>query len=226
MTKVSKREIKLRENLISMKDYDNSLREGCSSLIIGVDEVGRGPLAGPVLAAAVVLPEDIDLLGIGDSKKLSEKKREELCPLIIKSALGWGIGIINSEEIDIINIREATRKAMEEAVSKCKEQLKKKFIDKEIIVAVDGNMSINIDDIQKTVVSGDSLSLSIGAASIVAKVTRDKLMREYDEIYKGYDLAKNKGYGTKAHYQGLENLGLTPIHRKSFLKKLFLGGDK
>ena len=185
--------------------------------IAGVDEVGRGPLAGPVVAAAVVLPKDFSVLGINDSKKVTEKKREELFPIIKETAIAYGIGVVDHQVIDEINILEATKIAMKEAIENLKTDLlnkKEKVIDYILIDA----LTLDVDVPQKAMIKGDAKSVSIAAASILAKVTRDHMMIEYDKVYPGYSFASNKGYGTKAHYEGLNNLGLCPIHRKTFLK--------
>ena len=181
--------------------------------VCGVDEAGRGPLAGPVCAAAVVFPDEVDIEGINDSKKLSEKKREALYDVIKEKALAWGIAFASVEEIEEYNILEATYMAMNRAV----EQLG----DKVDFALVDGNRvpkGIKVDC--ETVVKGDGKSLSIAAASILAKVTRDRLLLEYDEKYPQYGFAKHKGYGTKEHTEAIKAFGPCEIHRLSFLKNL------
>ncbi|MFQ7103446.1 MAG: ribonuclease HII, partial [Anaerovoracaceae bacterium] len=183
--------------------------------IAGVDEVGRGPLAGPVVAAAVVLPEDFDVLGIDDSKKLSEKRREELFDVILEKAVAWGIGMADHSTIDEINILQATKLAMKDAIADLSGKLE--GIDYVIFDAV------KINDLklpQEAVIKGDSKILAVAAASIVAKVTRDRMMVAYAEEYPGYGFEKNKGYGTKQHYEGIARQGICPIHRKTFLKKV------
>ncbi|HIU24900.1 MAG TPA: ribonuclease HII [Candidatus Copromorpha excrementigallinarum] len=203
-----------RERLEELKKPEKELREKGFKTIAGVDEAGRGPLAGPVVAAAVVLPEDFNVLGIDDSKKLSEKRREELFDKIREGAVTWGIGIADHKTIDEINILQATKLAMRRALE---EAGRKAEIDYIIFDAVE------IDEIKKpqqSVIKGDSRVLAIAAASILAKVTRDRMMKEMALRYPGYSFEKNKGYGTKAHYEGIEKYGMCPIHRRSFLKNL------
>ncbi|MEG0291613.1 MAG: ribonuclease HII [Anaerovoracaceae bacterium] len=214
-----KREEKQKLRLAEMREYEEKLYAKGIELIVGVDEVGRGPLAGPVVAAAVILPRDFDILGIDDSKKLSEKKREELAPLIKENAIAYGIGMVNNETIDEINILEATKIAMEGAIMTLAKKLKdmgKGEIEHILIDAVKLN---KIDKPQTAIIKGDSKSISIAAASVLAKVTRDHIMISANEKYHGYSFDKNKGYGTKAHYEGIDNQGICPIHRKTFLKK-------
>ena len=178
-------------------------------VIAGIDEVGRGPFAGPVMTAAVVLPRDCRILHINDSKKLSAKRREELYLEIKENALAIGIGRVEPEKIDEINILQATYKAMREAVSKLEVKPDMLLID-----------AVHIPDLdvkQVSIIKGDAQSQSIAAASIIAKVTRDHIMEEYDRIYPGYDFASNKGYGTAAHIRALKELGPCPIHRRSFI---------
>ena len=208
MTK-AEREEKLKEKLESMKSFERSLWEAGNKYIAGIDEVGRGPLAGPVVTAAVILPEDFDVLVVDDSKKLSPKKREELYELILEKAIAVSIGRREPEDIDRINILEATKEAMEDAVLGLSVQPDHLLID---AVKLSG---LKIP--QTSIIKGDARSVSIAAASIIAKVTRDREMVEMDEKYPGYSFASNKGYGTKAHYEGLTKLGPCPIHRKSFL---------
>ena len=217
MTK-QEREQFLREKLQTMQVYERDLRAAGKRYIAGVDEVGRGPLAGPVVAACVVLPEDFDVLGVDDSKKLSEKKREQLYDAILSEALAYGIGMQDNASIDEINILEATKEAMRCAILEAERALRAKTgcgIDH---ILIDALTLREIAIPQTGIIKGDSASLSIAAASILAKVTRDRMMVEYDSIYPGYAFAKNKGYGTKAHYEGLQAQGMTPIHRRSFLK--------
>jgi ribonuclease HII len=209
------REAKMRAKLAEMKNFESGIYEMWVRYIIGVDEVGRGPLAGPVCAAAVVLPRDFDLLGVDDSKKLSEKRREILYGEITERAVAWGTGLVENPRIDEINILNATKEAMAIAVRETAVQLPRGESTHLLVDAI----KLDIDGIPCTsIIKGDSLSLSIAAASIVAKVTRDRIMRKYDAVYPGYGFASNKGYGTKAHYEGLNKLGLTPIHRRSFVK--------
>ena len=217
MTK-QEREQFLREKLQTMQIYERDLRAAGKRYIAGVDEVGRGPLAGPVVAACVVLPEDFDVLGVDDSKKLSEKKREQLYDAILSEALAYGIGMQDNASIDEINILEATKEAMRCAIIEAEQRLREKTgcgIDH---ILIDALTLREIAIPQTGIIKGDSASLSIAAASILAKVTRDRMMVEYDSIYPGYAFAKNKGYGTKTHYEGLQAQGMTPIHRRSFLK--------
>ncbi len=185
-------------------------------LIAGVDEVGRGPLAGPVCAAAVILPEDLVIDGVDDSKKISEKKREKLYDEIIEKAASWAVVFVEPEIIDEINIRQATHLAMQKAVDKL--DIKPDFL------LVDGNDKIAFNDTPcEYIVKGDAKFQCIAAASIVAKVTRDRYMCDRDETYPGYGFAKNKGYGTKEHMMGIREMGLTPIHRKTFITNKVLG---
>lgn len=217
MTKQEREQV-LREKLQTMQVYERDLRAAGKRCIAGVDEVGRGPLAGPVVAACVVLPEDFDVLGVDDSKKLSEKKREQLYDAILSEALAYGIGMQDNASIDEINILEATKEAMRCAILEAERALRAKTgcgIDH---ILIDALTLREIAIPQTSIIKGDSASLSIAAASILAKVTRDRMMVEYDSIYPGYAFAKNKGYGTKAHYEGLQAQGMTPIHRRSFLK--------
>ena len=221
MTK-AEREEKLRLRLMEMKAYEEEIGSRGFKYIAGVDEVGRGPLAGPVVAACAVLSADFDVLGVDDSKKLSEKKREALFDEIKEKAMAWGIGSAGPEVIDEINILEATKLAMKEAVAKADEMLKSERGEEIDFVIFD---AVRIDDLGKeqlSLIKGDQKSVSVAAASILAKVTRDRLMIEYENEYPGYAFAGNKGYGTKAHYEGIERLGITPIHRRSFLTKLDL----
>ena len=217
MTKQEREQV-LREKLQTMQVYERDLRAAGKRSIAGVDEVGRGPLAGPVVAACVVLPEDFDVLGVDDSKKLSEKKREQLYDAILSEALAYGIGMQDNASIDEINILEATKEAMRCAIIEAEQRLREKTgcgIDH---ILIDALTLREVAIPQTGIIKGDSASLSIAAASILAKVTRDRMMVEYDSIYPGYAFAKNKGYGTKAHYEGLQAQGMTPIHRRSFLK--------
>ena len=177
--------------------------------ICGIDEVGRGPLAGPVVAGAVILPKDDMILYLNDSKKLSEKKREMLYDEIMNRAVATGIGMASPARIDEINILQATYEAMRMAIDNLK-------VRPDILLN-DAVTIPQIDILQVPIIKGDAKSISIAAASIIAKVTRDRLMVEYDKVLPGYDFASNKGYGTKAHIAGLKELGPTPIHRRSFI---------
>ena len=185
-------------------------------IICGIDEAGRGPLAGPVCAAAVILPEHLKLPGLTDSKKLTDKKRREFFPIIKEQALAYGIGLASEQEIDEINILQATFLAMQRAL----DQLK----IKPELALIDGNREKDFGIPVKTVVKGDSLSLNIAAASVLAKVTRDDLMVQMAEQYPEYGFDIHKGYGTKAHYAALTEHGPSAIHRKTFLKKFY--GEK
>ncbi len=190
------------------KAYDNGYKKVC-----GVDEAGRGPLAGPVCAAAVILPEGLIIDGVNDSKKLSEKKREKLFDVIKEKALAYSIGWASVEEIETINILNAAMLAMKRAVE---------GLDIEAEYAlIDGNKAPQLKIPCETIVGGDALSMSVAAASILAKVTRDRLMIEYSKQYPEYGFEKHKGYGTAAHREAVLEHGVTPIHRNSFLKKLF-----
>ena len=193
----------------SMKKYEHEYEH--LGYLCGIDEVGRGPLAGPVVACAVILPKDCDILWLNDSKKLTAKKREELYDVILEGAVSVGIGMASPERIDEINILQATYKAMQQAISKLS-------IKPDLLL----NDAVTIPDVeieQIPIIKGDAKSASIAAASIVAKVTRDRMMKEYDIIYPGYDFAKNKGYGTKAHIEGIKKQGICDIHRRTFVKK-------
>ena len=185
-------------------------------VICGVDEAGRGPLAGPVCAAAVILPKHLEIPGLTDSKKLTDKKRRELFPLIQEQAVAYGIGLASQEEIDEINILQATFLAMERALSQLNVRPD--------MVLIDGNRERDFGVPVQTVIKGDSLSANIAAASILAKVTRDNLMMELAQQYPQYGFEIHKGYGTKAHYEALRQYGASPIHRRSFLKKFY--GEK
>lgn len=219
MTK-QEREQKMVARLAEMKQYENALREQGVQYIAGMDEVGRGPLAGPVVAACVVLPADFSVLGVDDSKKLSEKRRETLYDQILEHALAWGIGEKDNHIIDEINILEATKLAMLEAVANCESMLRERTGASVEHVLID---ALSLDDLlkpQTAIIKGDAASVSIAAASIVAKVTRDRQMIAYADEFPGYAFEKNKGYGTKAHYEGIRAQGITRIHRVSFLKNL------
>ena len=208
MTKAERNE-KLKVKLYEMKAFERELWSDGKQYVAGVDEVGRGPLAGPVVTAAVILPEDFDVLGVDDSKKLSEKRREELYDLIMEKAIAVSIGRREPEVIDEINILEATKAAMLDAINGLSQRPDHVLIDAVSLKA--------LDIPQTAIIKGDAKSVSIAAASIIAKVTRDREMVEMDEKYPGYSFASNKGYGTKAHYDGLAKLGPCTIHRRSFL---------
>ena len=198
---------------VNMWAIEEACREEGYTVICGVDEAGRGPLAGPVCAAAVILPDHLELPGLNDSKKLSDKKRRELFSLIKEQAIAYGIGLASHEEIDEINILQATYLAMERAIAQLE--------GKADLALIDGNRAKDFGLPVKTVVKGDSLSASIAAASILAKVTRDDIMEAYAEEYPGYGFEIHKGYGTKAHYAALTEKGPSPIHRMTFLKKFY-----
>lgn len=185
-------------------------------LVCGVDEAGRGPLAGPVCAAAVILPKDLVIEGLNDSKKLTDKKRRELFPLITEQAVSYGIAFADEKEIDEINILQATFRAMARAMDA--------LDPKPQLALIDGNRTADFGLPVRTIVKGDSLSASIAAASILAKVTRDRLMEQYAERYSQYGFEVHKGYGTKRHYEALREFGPCEIHRMTFLKKLY--GEK
>lgn len=196
------------ERIKGMSVYETEYSD--CTYICGIDEVGRGPLAGPVVAGAVILPKDEPILYLNDSKKLSEKKREQLYDEIMEKAVAVGIGMVSPARIDEINILQATYEAMREAISKL-------AVKPDLLL----NDAVTIPEVeirQIPIIKGDAKSVSIAAASIVAKVTRDRLMAEYDGVIPGYDFAKNKGYGTKAHIEALKRQGASPIHRRTFIK--------
>lgn len=201
---------------INMWEIENAHYAEGIKIICGVDEAGRGPLAGPVCAAAVILPANLDLPGLTDSKKLTDKKRRELFPVIKEKAVAYGIGLASEKEIDEINILQATFLAMQRAL----EQL----TIKPELALIDGNRQRDFGIPVKTVIKGDSLSANIAAASILAKVTRDDLMVELAQQYPEYQFDIHKGYGTKVHYAALTEYGPSPIHRMTFLKKFY--GEK
>lgn len=196
-----------REHFLSRFDIERQYWMQGYDLIAGVDEVGRGPLAGPVVAAAVILPHDFDVLDVIDSKQLSAKKRDELYDKIIEKAISIGVGRVEASIIDEINIYEAARVAMTEAVNQLAPIPEALLIDA---------MQLDLDLPQEFLIKGDARSNSIGAASIIAKVTRDRLMASYGLKYPGYGFEKNAGYGTKEHLEGIKKIGITPIHRKTF----------
>lgn len=219
MTKAERLELAIKRTE-ELRRPEIELMDKGYSLIAGVDEVGRGPLAGPVVAAACIFDRDVDIVGIDDSKKLSEKKREQFFDEIKDKALAYGIGEASCEVIDEINILEATKLAMKRAIEEADKMLESKGRDRIQIVIFD---AVKINDLKKeqmSVIKGDQTYFSVAAASILAKVTRDNLMKEYDKVYPEYGFASNKGYGTKAHYEGIKKVGITEIHRKSFLKNL------
>ena len=191
--------------------YERRLFEKGYSVVAGVDEAGRGPLAGPVCAAAVILPPELMIDGLNDSKKLSGKKREELYGVIIQKALDWSVAFASHEEVDAVNILNATYLAMNRAIEGLKTAPE--------IAIIDGNRSAGIKYPNMTLVGGDGKSASVAAASILAKVSRDRLMLELAEKYPGYGFERHKGYGTRAHYEALARLGPCEIHRLTFLRK-------
>ncbi len=208
-TKQRIREEKLKARLDEMLVFERELWTAGQKYIAGVDEVGRGPLAGPVVTAAVILPEDFCLLGVDDSKKLSPKKRDELFDQIKEAAVCWATGRREPQRIDEINILQATKEAMEEAVNA--------LSIRPDHVLIDAVKLPRLDIPQTSLIKGDARSVSIAAASIIAKVTRDREMVEMAKFWPGYAFESNKGYGTAAHYEGLKKLGPCPIHRKTFL---------
>jgi len=200
---------------VNMWEIENSIYSQDIQIICGVDEAGRGPLAGPVCAAAVILPRNVEIPGLTDSKKLTDKKRRELFPIIQNTAVAYGIGLATEAEIDEINILQATFLAMQRAL----EQL----TVKPDLALIDGNREKDFGLPVKTVVKGDSFSANIAAASVLAKVTRDDIMVSLAQEYPQYGFEIHKGYGTKAHYEALRKYDASPIHRKSFLKKFYEG---
>ena len=204
--KLEKERARIEEMKVYEKEYESH------GWICGIDEVGRGPLCGPVVASAVILPKDCQILYLNDSKKLSEKKREELYDIIMEQAVAVGIGMASPERIDEINILQATYEAMRQAISGLKV--------KPAVLLNDAVTIPGVDIPQIPIIKGDAKSVSIAAASIIAKVTRDRMMVEYDRIYPGYDLASNKGYGTKVHMEALRTVGPCEIHRKTFIRNV------
>lgn len=204
--KLEKERARIEEMKVYEKEYESH------GWICGIDEVGRGPLCGPVVASAVILPKDCQILYLNDSKKLSEKKREELYDIIMEQAVAVGIGMASPERIDEINILQATYEAMRQAISGLKV--------KPAVLLNDAVTIPGVDIPQIPIIKGDAKSVSIAAASIIAKVTRDRMMVEYDRMYPGYDLASNKGYGTKVHMEALRTVGPCEIHRKTFIRNV------
>ena len=206
-----KRDIQKRidedERLEGMLTYEKECYARGMELIAGVDEVGRGPLAGPVVAAAVILPKACKIPGLNDSKKIPKSKHKEIYEAVLQNAIAIGIGVKDNQVIDQVNIYEATKLAMMEAIGQLEPQPQHLLIDA---------MRLDLPISQTSIIKGDANSLSIAAASIVAKVTRDQMMEEFDKEYPGYDFAQNAGYGTANHLAGLDQLGVTPIHRRSF----------
>ena len=210
---ISKRKRELQKQveedlrLEKMLTYEKELYAQGIQLIAGVDEVGRGPLAGPVVAAAVILPENCKILGLNDSKKIPKSKHQAIYQAVLDQALSVGIGVKDNQVIDQVNIYEATKLAMLEAIQELDQQPQHLLIDA---------MKLDVPISQTSIIKGDANSLSIAAASIVAKVTRDQMMAAYDQEYPGYDFGQNAGYGTTKHLEGLEKQGVSPIHRRSF----------
>ena len=199
------------ERLTKLKEIEKDLYEKGFKNICGIDEAGRGPLAGPVVVAGVIMPKDSMIEGVNDSKKVSEKKREELYEIITKEAISYGIGIIDQKEIDRINILNATKEGLTMAV--------KELNPRPDLIIVDALTKIDTDGIPyQSIIKGDAKCYSISAASIIAKVTRDRLMVEYDSLYPGYGFAKNMGYGTAEHIDALKKIGPCAIHRRTFIK--------
>lgn len=243
MTKEERLE-KQRARAHELKKYESEYRALGNAFIAGVDEVGRGPLAGPVVTACVVLDPEYEGLGIDDSKKVTEKNREKLYDEIIENSICYGFGLCDNNVIDEINILEATKKAMKQAILSANRMLLDKLQDDKNennenrndnnnnnnnendekflidLILVDAVTVPGVYIKQISLVHGDATSISIAAASILAKVKRDRMMREYDDIYPGYGFSSNKGYGTAAHYDGIKKHGITPIHRKTFLKNV------
>ncbi|MCL4914643.1 ribonuclease HII [Streptococcus suis] len=204
--------------LEAMLSYEKALYENGVELIAGIDEVGRGPLAGPVVAAAVILPKGCKIRYLNDSKKIPKSKHEAIYQEVMERALAVGVGVKDAAVIDQVNIYEATKLAMLEALGQLNQEPEHLLIDA---------MKLDTSIPQTSIIKGDANSLSIAAASIVAKVTRDKMMTDYDKEFSGYGFAKNAGYGTAEHLEGLNKLGITPIHRKTFepIKSMVAGGN-
>ncbi len=206
------------ERLTNLKKEEKEFYKKGIKLIAGIDEAGRGPLAGPVVVACCIMPENSMIEGINDSKKISEKKRENLYEIITNEAISYGIGIINQTEIDEINILQATKKGLTIAIKKAEEKLAKKGLQKPEIILVDALTRIDTDGIPyKSIIHGDAISYSIACASIIAKVTRDRIMRKWDEVYPQYGFEAHKGYGTAKHINALKEYGPCPLHRKTFI---------
>ena len=202
---------KEEERLKNLKKYEEKLRKKGFKYICGIDEAGRGPLAGPVVVASVIMPENSMIEGVNDSKKVSEKKREKLYDLILGEAISYGIGIVGQDEIDEINILNATKKGLTMSLQE--------LTQKPDLIIVDALSKINTLGIPyESIIKGDAKCYSISAASIIAKVTRDRIMREWDKIYPQYGFATHKGYGTSSHIKAIIENGPCPIHRKTFIK--------
>ena len=203
---------KEEQRLINLKEIEENLyKEKNLQYICGIDEAGRGPLAGPVVVAACIMPRNSMIEGVNDSKKVSEKKREELFEIITNEAISYGVGIIDQKEIDRINILNATKEGLTMAV--------KELNPRPDLIIVDALTKIDTDGIPyESIIKGDAKCYSISCASIIAKVTRDRIMREWDQVYPQYSFIKHKGYGTAAHINAIKEYGPCPIHRKSFIK--------
>ena len=200
------------ERLANLKQMETNLYEDGYKYICGIDEAGRGPLAGPVVVASVIMPKDSMIEGINDSKKVSEKKREKLYDLILNEAISYGVGIIDQEEIDRINILNATKEGLTNSI--------KELSTKPEIILVDALKDIDTLGVPyKSIIKGDAKAYTIACASIIAKVTRDRIMREWDNVYPQYGFSAHKGYGTAKHIAAIKQYGLCPLHRKSFTKK-------
>ena len=205
---------KEEERLKNLKKYEEKLRKKGFKYICGIDEAGRGPLAGPVVVASVIMPENSMIEGVNDSKKVSEKKREKLYDLILDEAISYGIGIVGQDEIDEINILNATKKGLTMSLQE--------LTQKPDLIIVDALSKINTLGIPyESIIKGDAKCYSISAASIIAKVTRDRIMREWDKIYPQYGFINHKGYGTAKHIEAIKEYGPCPIHRRSFIKNFW-----
>ena len=202
---------KEEQRLINLKQYECELRSKVYKYICGIDEAGRGPLAGPVVVASVIMPENSMIEGVNDSKKVSEKKREKLYDLILSEAISYGVGIIGQDEIDEINILNATKKGLTISLQE--------LTQKPDLIIVDALNNIDtLGTKYESIIKGDAKCYSIAAASIIAKVTRDRIMREWDKVYPQYGFVAHKGYGTVAHIKALKEYGACPLHRKTFIK--------
>ena len=202
---------KEEQRLNMLKQYENDLRNKGYKYICGIDEAGRGPLAGPVVVASVIMPANSMIEGVNDSKKVSEKKREKLYDLILEESISYGVGIIGQDEIDEINILNATKKGLTMSLQE--------LTQKPDLIIVDALTHIDTLGIPyESIIKGDAKCYSISAASIIAKVTRDRIMREWDKVYPQYGFAQHKGYGTSAHINAIKEFGPCPLHRKSFIK--------
>lgn len=208
------------ERLQEIQKIERDLYAQGIKSICGIDEAGRGPFAGPVVVASVIMPQDSMIEGVNDSKKVSEKKREALYEKIIEEAIAYGVGIIDQNEIDKVNILNATKEGLTMCIKELEKDLKEKNrgFKKPEIILVDALTKIDTDGINyRSIIKGDAKSYSIAAASIIAKVTRDRIMRQWDEVYPQYGFAQHKGYGTSAHIAAIKEYGLCPLHRRSFI---------